>query len=159
MPHPYFVDIAVSNDGVIASYKQGFWVELTPNDNGYGYLRVGIGHGNPQYIHRLVAESWIPNPYNKPQVNHINGNKKDNNVCNLEWMTPSENEKHAFQIGLKISLGRRIRIVETGEVFNSQAECARAINGLQGNIALCLLGRRHTHRGFHFEYADGDDNE
>lgn len=148
-------DIAVSSGGNVWSYKSGQWRELKQNDNGSGYLRVGIGHENPTYVHRLVAETYIPNPdpLHKTQINHIDGNKRNNSVSNLEWCTPSENDKHAFAVGLKKCAGRPIRIVETGTVYESEAECARAIGGIQGNIALCLTNKRHTHRGYHFEYA------
>lgn len=54
------------------------------------------------YIHRLVAQTFIPNPLNKSYVNHIDGNKQNDRVDNLEWCTPSENSFHAFRIGLKV---------------------------------------------------------
>lgn len=158
--HPLHKDILISNDGRVLSYKSGRWKELRPNDNGLGYLRVGIGHGNPCYVHRLVAETYIPNdnPAIKTQINHKDGNKKNNRSNNLEWCTPSENDIHAFKLGLKEIKGTPIRIIETGKVFKSQKECAKSINGIQANISLCLKRKRHTHRGYHFEYERNDEN-
>lgn len=90
-----------------------FWasekiLNIKPNTDWYPILTVRIdGVKSLFYIHRLVAKCFIPNPENKPQVNHINGNKKDNHVTNLEWVTSSENRLHAHRIGLKNNRGEK----------------------------------------------------
>lgn len=67
----------------------------------YGTVRyIENGRQKMAYIHRLVAGAFIPNPYNLPQVNHIDGNKLNNAVSNLEWVTASKNVQHAYEIGL-----------------------------------------------------------
>lgn len=90
---------------------------LKPRKNKYGYVTVVLyENGEPitKTIHRLVAQTFISNPENKPQINHLNGKKLDNNVSNLEWVTGSENVKHAHRTGLKINLVSEIRHLRGG---------------------------------------------
>ena len=66
--------------------------EVSPSNNGLGYLQVNLrGIRFPQLVHKLVARAFIPNPENKPAVDHINGNKLDNRIENLRWVTQKEN--------------------------------------------------------------------
>lgn len=77
---------------------------MAENDNGNGYKYVNLsdeGIVTRNYIHRLVAQVFIPNPEGKEEVNHINGDKADNQSSNLEWSTRRDNEQHAYDIGLK----------------------------------------------------------
>ena len=150
--------IKVSNKGNVVSYKRGVGYPLKVWHSNSGYQQVGAGYPrSATYVHRLVADTWMPNPNHYKEVNHINGDKDDNRVENLEWTTRSENLRHAFRTGLKTHTGGHkgtpIRIVETGEVYESLHECARQIGGHQSAISRCLAGKQSTHLGYHFEYA------
>jgi hypothetical protein len=88
----------VTVDGRVFSLHSMRFLTLHKNDN--GYLRVKID-GKLCYIHRLVAKTYLPNPENKATVNHMDGDKYNNMLCNLEWATSSENMKHACDTGIK----------------------------------------------------------
>ena len=152
-----FPGYQVSTEGRIRSRNRGQeWIELTPVKKPNGYMQLCFVKERKHYnklLHRLVAEAFIPNPDNKPQVNHIDGNKSNNRVENLEWCTCKENQLHAVKNDL-FSTSKRIRIAETGEEFISIGECARAINGNPAHIGACARGDRDSHKGLHFEYAD-----
>ena len=147
--------IKVSNKGNVISCRRGAPYPLKVVHNGCGYQQVGAGDGHRpmRYVHRLVAETWIPNPNCYEQVNHINGNKDDNSVENLEWVTRSENIRHAYRTGLLKVKTTPVLIVETGEIFESVTECARRIGCDHSSISNCLAGRRSTCRGYHVEYV------
>ena len=93
-------DYEITRDGNIINKHTGRYVK--PQPNGKGYLRVAIGK-KLMFVHRLVAEKYIPNEDNKPQVNHKDGNKLNNCVDNLEWVTNQENRDHAVKNGLHAS--------------------------------------------------------
>lgn len=88
----------VTLDGKVFSLKYMRFLKTTKRPDGYVYVKIG---DKTHRIHRLVAQTYIPNPEDKPQVNHIDGNKTNNMLCNLEWMTQSENIQHSFDIGLR----------------------------------------------------------
>ena len=92
-------DYQITYDGRVINKKWGR--EVKPQANGKGYLRVGIV-GKLRFVHRLVAEKYVPNPDNKPQVNHKDGNKLNNCADNLEWVSNQDNRDHAVKNDLVI---------------------------------------------------------
>lgn len=98
--------LQVSETGQVFSHGKAIRGEVTRN----GYIRIHVSHHGVQYkflVHRLVAEAFIPNPDNLPQVNHKDGNKQNNSVENLEWCSASDNQKHAYRMGLKSAVGEK----------------------------------------------------
>ena len=151
--------IKVSNKGNVVSYRSGVCHPLKVIHNNRGYQKVAAGPGpnTKQLVHRMVAETWLDNPNHYEEVNHINGDKDDNRVENLEWTTRSQNLRHAWGTGLNKGGSTPIRIVETDETFESQRECARRIGGSRARIWECLAGKRSTYRGYHFEYVKEEE--
>ena len=128
---------SVSKEGIVISHFKNGKVEYRKgavNENGYCYVQLWKDNkGRQVKTHRMVAIAFIPNIEDKPHVNHIDGNKLNNAVENLEWVTRSENMIHAYEIGLikmsdktkgKLSelFGTKIINTETGEVFSSIAK-------------------------------------
>lgn len=141
---------------------------LSPQDKGYLFVtlhnvsntRNKKGYRKQYRIHRLVAKYFIDNPDNKPYVNHKDGNKHNNNVDNLEWVTESENTQHAYKNKL-ISTQKPIKatnLQDTSiiEIFESLSECSRYFNCNKAYIhrALNKTYGKNTYKGYKFEYIN-----
>lgn len=148
-----------SIDGDVKSLRTG--KILRPGKNNRGYLYVNLykdGKCKTYKVHRLVAQTWLPNPNNLPCINHISEIKTDNRVENLEWCTVKENNNwgtHNERVAKTkskpvVALNKREQIVH---VFPSAKEAGR--NGYdQGTVAACCLGKRKTHKGLVWYYQD-----
>lgn len=129
-------------------------------NNGSGYLVVNLKHNGKQQmrtVHRLVAEAFIDNPLNCSDINHMDGNKQNNKVDNLEFCTRSFNMLHAVKLGLHTDFGKRkVLCVETGIVFDSIKSAEQWV-GVKGsrisNVCQAKRGAK-TCGGYHWRYVE-----
>lgn len=167
--HPDIDIIEVSSFGRVrtldrlGSRKNGTYSKkgrvLKPWDNGNGYLLVHIpinGKQVAKYVHRLVAETFIPNPDILPEINHKDGNRAHNRVDNLEFCTHSYNIQYREKYGK--TLGKPIYAINLATLkvsqFQSQHEASRILGLSQGNINSVIKGRYKQTGGYRFENAD-----
>lgn len=153
-----FSTYAISNYGRVKNIRTGRIMHLSETTG--GYLQISLRKDGRYYdkrVHRLVAYAFLSNEYDNYElasleVNHIDGDKKNNHVDNLEWCTRSENTIRAFELGLRHAPRMmKVRVVETGEIYNSIRECERATGCNQSEIGHYLNGRRSHVKGLHFE--------
>lgn len=146
----------VTDTGKIYGEKSQKWLKPSLTDRGYCRVKLYKNAvGNSIFIHRLVAETFIPNPDNKPQINHKDGNKTNNSIDNLEWVTQMENNIHAIRTGLNSTKNavrsnmKKVRqYSREGEFikeWDSMSEAGRRLNIPVANITHCCKGRiRHA---------------
>ena len=145
---------AISNYGNIKNLKTNRILKSHLNNNGYLEIQLCSNCKKKTFlVHRLVGLTFIENIYKKPYINHIDGNKTNNRVDNLEWCTAKENDIHARSTHLKVQ-NKPIIASSQDEtyIFESISECARFLNTNTGSIVRVLKGKRNQHKGFNFTY-------
>lgn len=124
---------------------------------GSGYSEIILTKNRkrkPKLIHRLVAEAFLLNPVGKREVNHKDGNKLNNDVGNLEWVTPSENQAHSRRVLGAKSFQRKVVCVELQRTFNSLKEASTTMGLKLPLIWKCCNGTQVTTGGYHWRYAN-----
>lgn len=167
-----FPNYYISNLGNIKR-RDGFAMKQKTEN---GYKRIGLtknGEQSMRFVHRLVAAAFIPNPKNLPQVNHINENKADNCVENLEWTSSANNtnygtrnqrvsekmknkpltEEHKKKLS-ESAKKRKVENLDTGEIFNSLKEAGDSVKLTYQSVAAVCRGVRPTAGGYRWKYYE-----
>lgn len=157
----------ISNLGKIRSFKKdknNFILKQRITKG--GYLRITLyknGMAKKYLVHRLVAQTFIPNPENKPQINHLDGNKQNNKVDNLEWCTNSENQKHAYKTGLEKPRCPHPKQVNQYDLegnfikqWDTIKNASRNLNIKDSNISRACKNKSKTAGGYIWKYVNED---
>lgn len=150
---PSFPVYSASNYGRIRNEGTGRILHVYVNRRGYLELTMyKDGRPTTRPVHRLVAEAFLGGPHPELDVNHIDGDKTNNCIENLEWCTREENVRHAVRTGLRKGPRRKpVRIIETGEEFDSVRACANYF-GVDVSCIIWALKRDGMYHGCHIEY-------
>lgn len=146
---------AITSCGKVWSYRRKKFLE--PRSNKNGYLRVNLIKDKEMttfYIHRLVAEAYLDNPNNYETVDHIDFDKTNNCVNNLQWMSRSENSGKRRDCSIT-GISKRVRCIELNTIYPSGAEAARCLNLDPSHISKVCRGKLKTTGGYHWEFCNG----
>lgn len=150
---------AITEDGEVYSYRRERF--LKPQKRADGYLQVALCNGTSikqKLIHRLVAEAFLENPNGLPQINHLDEDKSNNSIANLEWCDARYNVNYGTRNErVRLSKNKPVLCLETGRIFNSGVDAKRQTGVDQSNICGCCKGRRKTAGGYHWRYCKNTD--
>ena len=161
------LDKVVSGKGNVTYLKKGRILKQYLNHNS-GYLQVGVsiyGKRVTKLVHRLIAQAFIPNPEELPQINHKDSDRTNNNVSNLEWCTPKYNSQYREKYGVSRMevAGKPIFAISlvTLEIlhFSSQWEASQKLGVDRSSINMVIRGKRKQAGGFWFKADDGNGIE
>lgn len=167
----YEGEYAVTSCGRIWSYKSKKFLKTRKQRDGYYLVNLSKNGVSTTYqLHRLVAQAYLSNGDDLPQINHKNGDKSKNYVNNLEYCSASYNQLHKYKLmrerGVEIKMNinkmhnmKRVRCIETGIIYMSGAECARAMGLDPSHVSKCCRGLAKSHKGYHFEFLTDEENE
>ena len=150
---PSFPVYSASNLGRIRNDGTGGIMHVFKSARGYLMLTLRRDKCQiTQFVHRLVAEAFLGGPHPNLDVNHVDGDKTNNCIENLEWCTREENVRHAVRTGLRPGPRRKpVRIVETGKEFESIRACANYL-GVDVSSIIWTLKHSGFYNGYHIEY-------
>jgi hypothetical protein len=172
-------DYKISDDGQLYSVRGDKLLKYNIDQDGYAYYTLCVAGSRHTFkAHRLVAEAFIPNPENKPAIDHINGIRTDNRVENLRWVTNKENSNNPITLSklqniakanvpklinasIRRQYGRReVAVYKDGKlvkIFESQRRAALFTGASEGHISSCLSGQRKSSHGYTFKRIDVEE--
>lgn len=168
--HPEYPFVEVSSFGDVRTLDRVVRTRLVKgrvlkqylNRNGYLFVQFSLnGKQVKKKVHRLVAQTFTPNPNNWPEVNHKDCNRTNNNIDNIEWCSRSYNQKYREKYG--VSFGHPLFAVNLNTMkvsrFSSQSEASRELKISQGNIGMVVRGKLNHARGYWFTNSDNNTIE
>lgn len=150
----YNGEYSITSCGKVWSHKSNRF--LTPHIDKSGYYNIVLMNNGTQKnhkVHRLVGEAYIPNPDNKPCINHKDENKIHNYISNLEWVTVAENNVYGSRLN---KMEKPVLCVETKNIYKSARYAGRTTGISAANIIRCCNRVRITAGGYHWQYVRGD---